>query len=195
MKSIILKLAFEQFLLMKKCFLVMAILCGSTCCFANSLNNEELISTLVNPKLWQKVNQKENNTLQDGTFVGYSHNFNKYFGLDLSIDSYVYTNQTDNSFAWVVGFVGKLFKLNYHIDQKEKNEYVELITRYPLNSSLSLTGYAGNKNDGTDEYRDYSVGLAYSLTKHVEISAGFADRELKKSDAEGNLFLNINGTF
>jgi hypothetical protein len=200
MGNMIYNFTHKQFSLVKKCILAVVLLGTSTCCFANSLNNEELISISVNQTLWQKINLKEENTasrsaLKDGTFTGYSHNFRKYFGLDVSVDSYIYTNESDNSFAWAVGFVGKLFKLNYHIDQEEKNEYVEVITHYPLNGSLSLTGYAGKKYVGEDEYQDYSVGLAFSLNKSVEISAGFADREFKKIDAENNVFLNINGTF
>ena len=70
-----------------------------------------------------------------------------------------------------------------------------LAVKYPISKSLSLTGYAGNQHDGTDVYRDYSLGLAFALTTSVKISAGIADRELKASDAEGNVFFNINGIF
>lgn len=184
---------------MKSCLFI--VLLGSAAnCLAATSAYDELSSTTVNPKLWQKIdlnkqNMSPKNKLKKGTFVGYSHNVSKYLGLDLSVDSYIYSNKSDNSFAWVIGVVSDLFKLNYHLDQKEKNEYVEVVTHYPLSDSLRVTGYAGNKNDGKYEYKDYSVGLAYSVNTSVEISAGYADRELKKSDAEGNLFLNINGTF
>lgn len=195
-----LSLLHNRFFATKALFFFVVIVCLSQSCLANSLSTVGLNTNTANVKLWQKANLTQNqntsnNVLEEGTFVGYSHNFSKNLGVDLSVDSYVYTNKSDNSFAWVVGFVSEVFKLNYHIDQKAKNQYLEVVTHYPLSESLSLTGYAGNQQDGSDVYRDYSVGLAFALTTSVNISAGIADRELKTSDAEGNVFFNINGIF
>ena len=133
--------------------------------------------------------------LQQGKFVGFSHKFSQLLGIDLSLDSYLYTSPSDNSFSWIVGVVTDLFIVNYKTDQTTQHERIELISSYPLNKTLRLKGYVSSKQEGRDQFKDYSVGIAYSFNSSFEISAGYADRELRKVETQSNVFVNINGVF
>lgn len=181
---------------------LIAFLCLFFCSasYANDQSTDEFEFKPFISKLSHKLHMNEDEVtpkskLKQGRFVGYSHKFSRFLGVDLSFDTYLSTNQSDNSFKWIVGVVTDLFKVQYQTDQTTKREHLELISSYPINKELRLKGYVSSKQNGDEQYNDYSVGLAYSLNQSLEISAGYADLELKEVETQSNVFLNINGVF
>jgi hypothetical protein len=130
-----------------------------------------------------------------GKHVSYTQKFNKLLGIDVALDTKLYTNKKDKSFEWVVGVVTDLFNVNVKADQNRNRERIEVTSTYPVNKNLRVKGYISNRQQGKREFQDYSVGIAYSVNPSVEITAGYADRELKRVDAQSNVFLNVNGVF
>ncbi|MCF2949758.1 hypothetical protein L0668_16690 [Paraglaciecola aquimarina] len=172
----------------------------STSSLAAISEQGELTSVTVNPKLWSNFNDKDNqqeatHKLIRNKFVKYSHNVHKYLGVDLSVDAYLYTNKSDNSFKWIVGMVSDLFKVRYQTGNIANNDHLEISSSYPISKRVRVRGYASNKQNGNKKYQDYSLGLAYSPSQSLEIFAGYSDREIKQAAEEGNLFLNVKGRF
>jgi hypothetical protein len=179
---------------------VFACLFYSSASYANNLLTDEFETNQFMSKLSLKLNMNEDDVtsksiLKQGRFVGFSHKFSQLLGIDLSLDTYLYTSPTDNSFRWIVGVVTDLFIVNYKTDQTTQHDRIEFISNYPLNETLRLKGYASSQQDGKDQFKDYSVGIAYSFNSSLEISAGYADRELKKVETQSNVFVNISGVF
>ncbi len=172
------------------------------CCFPAQCDNvaQSVVSKLNSIQIIRGIDyqtQKSNglNKLESGKFIGYSHKLGDKNLLDFSVNTYLYTDDANDSVEWIIGVEHENLVINYYNNQVTNNQYVEVISRYPVNHSLSINGYMSNNNDGHQIRRDYAVAVAYFHTKDLEIAAGYSDRETHAQLTDGNIFVNVVGHF
>ena len=134
------------------------------------------------------------NKLESGKFIGYSHKIGNKDVLDFSVNTYLYTDDSNNSVEWIIGVEHKLLNVNFYNNQATNKKYIEVVSRYPVNNSFSINGYLGKDNNGVATKQDYAVALAYSAND-IEIAAGYSDRESHAQLTDGNVFVNVVGRF
>ncbi|MDN4504427.1 hypothetical protein QX776_18605 [Alteromonadaceae bacterium BrNp21-10] len=133
--------------------------------------------------------------LESGKFIGYSHKIGNNNVLDFSLNTYVYTDESNDALEWVIGVEHELLVVNFCNNQATNNKYIEVMSRYPLNNEISINGYMSNNNDGYLTRQDYAVAVTYSHANTLEIAAGYSDRETHAQLTDGNLFVNVVGRF
>jgi Pyruvate/2-oxoacid:ferredoxin oxidoreductase delta subunit len=104
------------------CFLCL-FFCSAS--YGDNQSKDEFASKQFRSKLSHKHHMNEGDTLSESKLrkdktVGYSHKFKQFLGIDLYLDTYLYTDQEDNSFKWIVGVVTDLLKIKNQTDQSSK---------------------------------------------------------------------------
>ena len=126
--------------------------------------------------------------------VGYNFNVNDRISVDLGVNEYTYSGDTESSTEFYVGLNIDQFSFSYFDDTDLDATYLSLDAEFELTDKFSFQIHFGDYDvDAGGSNNDYSLGLSYAMNDKLSLFGLYSDNDLDVEGAED--YFVIGGTY